>query len=82
MARKSTTTAAKKTNAAKSSAPVVEVTPVRHSSAPPKAVEAAPAPKAAPTYEAIALAAFVRWQKFGGSEIENWVAAERELSAI
>lgn len=31
------------------------------------------------THEQIALAAYFRWQRFGGDERTNWVEAEREL---
>ncbi|MGQ0627295.1 MAG: DUF2934 domain-containing protein [Phycisphaerales bacterium] len=33
------------------------------------------------TREAIAQAAYLRWQKFGGDPEANWLAAERELAA-
>jgi len=35
--------------------------------------------KAVVTHEQIAQAAYLRWQKNGGSAEENWRAAEREL---
>ena len=75
---------AQKTVAAKAPAPVVEVTPVRNSVVPPKTVTA-PAParsKAAPTYDAIALTAYFMWKKNGGSEFDNWIAAEAELRSV
>jgi hypothetical protein len=73
-----------KTVVAKTPAPAVEVTPVRNSVVPPKSIPAAtPAKvKSAPTYEAIALTAYFMWKKNGGSEVDNWVAAERELRSI
>lgn len=54
-------------------APEVEASP------PAPAIEAdAPAP-AAPTHAAIAARAYAIWQARGGSALENWLEAEREL---
>ncbi|HWE03102.1 MAG TPA: DUF2934 domain-containing protein [Tepidisphaeraceae bacterium] len=87
MAKKTTSSAAsKKAAATPVAAPAVEVTPVRNSAVPPKTVPAAaPAPaktKAAPTYDAIALSAYFIWKQSGGSEFDNWIAAERQLRSI
>ena len=83
MAKKSTpSTAAKKAAPVTAPAAVVEVTPVRNSAVPPKTITAAPARKAAPTYDAIALSAYYMWKKTGGSEFDNWIAAERQLRTV
>jgi len=89
MARKISSSAAKKTSAAPTPAPVVEVTPVRNSAVPPKSVAiAAPAampaatPKAKPTHGAIELRAYYIWRSHGGGQLDNWLRAERELITI
>jgi hypothetical protein len=87
MAKKTTTTpvAAKKTAAAVVPTPAVEVTPVRNSAVPPKSVPAAapaPARKAKPTYDDVALCAYFMWKSKGGSEFDNWIAAERQLRTV
>jgi len=87
MAKKITPAAAKKTPAlAATPAPVVEVTPVRNSAVPPKSVPAAatpaPARKAKPTYDDVALCAYFMWKTKGGSEFDNWIAAERQLRTV
>lgn len=52
---------------------------------PSSGLEAKPAAGAAPlrsvtiSQEAIAQAAYFRWQRFGGDEASNWTLAEQEL---
>lgn len=57
-------------------APVV-VTPTRNTAI-PKATPATPAKKEI-TQDMIAKRAYEIWQSSGGSELDNWLRAEREL---
>jgi hypothetical protein len=58
-------------------APAAVTSPVRNSAIPPKTV----AKKALPTQAQIAVRAFeIHMGGTGGSEFENWIRAERELS--
>ncbi|HZL38207.1 MAG TPA: DUF2934 domain-containing protein [Tepidisphaeraceae bacterium] len=67
---------------AKVAAPVASSTPVRNSPVPPR-TPAIGARKSPPTRESIAQRAYFIWQSgTGGSEFENWIRAERELSAL
>lgn len=70
--------AAKKTPA-KSSAK--KSTTVRHSAIPKVEAVAAPITVVEVTHDMIASRAYEIWQRTGGSEYDNWNAAERELRA-
>jgi hypothetical protein len=80
MARKTTTSSKNGSPvAAKSAVAAPVVTAVRNSAVPPKAT-ASVARKSAPTYDQIALSAYYIWKSGqGGSQEENWLAAERRL---
>lgn len=81
--QKGFTMAAKKTPAksAAKKTPARKSTSVRHSAIPK--VEIAAVMPAAPevTFDMIARRAYEIWQSTGGSEHDNWNAAERELRA-
>ena len=82
MARKSTPSAAAKISAAKTSTAAVVTTPVRNSVVPPKSAAATTAKKTLPSHDTIAVCAYYIWKNSGGCQDENWLRAERELSAI
>ncbi|HEY1684219.1 MAG TPA: DUF2934 domain-containing protein [Tepidisphaeraceae bacterium] len=64
--------------AAKPAAKPAASTEVRNTAVPPRS--AAPtAGKKEPSWDQIAQRAYFNWQKNGGSEMENWLQAEREL---
>jgi hypothetical protein len=73
---------AKKTTTPKVAAKSVAApttTAVRNSAVPPKAA----VKKLPPTYDQIALSAFLIWKSGqGGSQDENWLRAERELRGM
>jgi len=74
MAKKTTTP-----KAVAKSAPAPTTTAVRNSAVPPKAA----AKKLAPTYDQIALSAYLIWKSGrGGSQEDNWFRAERELRGV
>jgi hypothetical protein len=82
MAKKTPTNSSKNGSpvAAKTVAAAPVVTPVRNSAVPPKATAAPIARKSAPTHDQIALTAYFIWKSGqGGSQDENWFAAERRL---
>ena len=81
---KSSSPAAKPASAAKPAASkVASSTPVRNSAIPKvSAAAAAPAPKAEISRDLIAVRAFeISMGNTGGSEMDNWLRAERELRA-
>jgi hypothetical protein len=70
------------TKASPSKSAPAAVTPIRNSAVPPKA---APAVRktAIVTHEAIAIRAFEIWKSGkGGSSLQNWQQAERELKGL
>ncbi len=83
MAKKTTTGNSKKmvsTAPARAAAPARVTSEVRNTTVPP--VRKATAPKAI-TQEMIAVRAFEIWSSGkGGSEVENWSRAERELRGV
>lgn len=82
MAKKSTPASKNGAPVAAKSAAAPTVTAVRNSAVPPRTV-AAPAKRLAPTYDQIALSAYLIWKSgMGGSQDENWFRAERDLRAI
>jgi Protein of unknown function (DUF2934) len=62
--------------AAKPAAKPMATTDMRNSAVPPRA---AAAPTKEITWNQIAQRAYFIWQSKGGSEMENWLQAEREL---
>lgn len=84
MARKNNASAAVKTSVAKTPTPAPEAitTAVRNTAIPPRPAPpvAAPVKKTPPTYDDIALRAFLIWKEKGGNQLDNWVQAERELA--
>jgi len=77
MAKKTTTS---KSAPASKSAAAPTSTAVRNSAVPPKAVVGK---KLAPTYDQIAVSAFLIWKSGqGGSQDENWLRAERDLRGV
>jgi hypothetical protein len=82
--KKNTPPASKKVAKPVTKTPEAVVTPVRNTTVPPKSVvAAAPATKKSPpSYQDIAIRAYLIWEKTGGGEFDNWIRAERELSSI
>lgn len=82
MAKKTTTTKKSGTPAVAKSAAAPVTTAVRNSAIPPK-TSAAKKMAGAITHEQIALTAYFIWQSGrGGSQDDNWFAAERQLRGI
>jgi Protein of unknown function (DUF2934) len=77
MAQKKPTKDMKTAPAAKPAAKAAATTEVRNSAVPPRSATA-PAKKEI-GYEQIAKKAYELWQSNGGSEMDNWLKAEREL---
>jgi hypothetical protein len=75
MAKKATTP-----KVASKSVAAPTTTPVRNSAVPPKA---AAAKKLPPSYDQIALSAYLIWKSGqGGNQDDNWFRAERELRGV
>ncbi len=84
MASKKNTSKSAPKPAAAVAAKAIASTPVRNTPIPKAIPAAAPvvaAAKPAITFDAIAMRAYEIWQCQGGSESDNWYAAEAELRA-
>ena len=73
--------AAKKKTATKKSTPKGKSTAVRHTPIPQVEAVTAPAVRVDVTTDMIARRAYEIWTVSGGSELDNWTAAESELRA-